>query len=119
MVGAWKWNSNNSEVEVGRTWIHGLIAAEHAGEDLELGHEPGGPSPRPGSVRARRHVVAPPATLELEQPAASAGAGAAVEVVRRRAPVEAHCIYLHSYERMHTLQLQGQKIQRERRHVMY
>ena len=73
------------------TWVHGGIVAEHAGEDLELVHEAGGPSARARPLGARPLVVAPPTALELEQPAASAGAGAAVEVVRRRAPVEAHC----------------------------
>lgn len=77
------------------TWIHGRVVAEDAGEHFELGHEPCGSSPRPGPLRARRHVVAPAAALELEQPAAHSGAGAAVQVVRRRAPVEAHCGCTH------------------------
>ena len=76
---------------VTRTWIPGREVAEDAGENLDLGHEAGGPPARPGPVGARPHVVAPAAALELEQPAARAGAGAAVQVVRRRAPVEAHC----------------------------
>ena len=87
----------NQVVEVRRlvrpsyTWIHGRTVAEDAGEELDLGHEPGGSSARPGPLRARPHVVAPAAALELEQPVPRACAGAAVQVVRRRAPVEAHC----------------------------
>ena len=73
------------------TWVHGGIVAENAGEDLELVHEAGGPSARAGPLGARPLVVAPPAALELEQPPASTITSAAVEMLRRRAPVEAHC----------------------------
>lgn len=82
------------EIYIGRilrTWIHVRIVAEEAGEHLEAVHGARGASPRAGPFRARRRVVAPPAALELEHPAAGAAARAPVEVVRRRAPVEAHC----------------------------
>jgi hypothetical protein len=71
------------------TWIHGQTVAEDAREELDLDHEPGGPSTRPGPLRTRPHVVAAADALELEQPVPRACAGVAVQVVRRRAPVEA------------------------------
>lgn len=74
-----------------RTGVQCRVVAENPREVDLLLHELGRTEVSYAAVGAAAHGVAPASPLEMDEPAARSGAGARLQVVPRRAPVQAHC----------------------------